>query len=65
MAASYLPQRRGPWHCGPCLSALADKGTQDITLDEKLLRYLSHSEKPPDPREELRVERASKFISMD
>jgi hypothetical protein len=47
------------------LLALKEKGTIDITLDEPLLRYLSHAERPQDPRDERRVHRASQFIFMD
>ena len=46
LPAGEVPQRRGSWHCKECLVRLEKEGERDLTLDEPLLRYLSHAESP-------------------
>jgi hypothetical protein len=42
-----------------------EKGLLDITLDEPVLRFLSHSELPKDDLDVGRVLRAAQFAQMD
>ena len=41
--------RSGPWHCRKCLHRFMTEGKADVTLDEELMRYLSHGESPESP----------------
>lgn len=40
-------------------------GTRDVTLDEELLRYLSHQERPPSYEALRRVLTAANFLHLD
>jgi hypothetical protein len=65
VAVDTLPTRRGPWYCHMCRHIYREKGLMDITLDEAILRYLSHGELPKDVRQEDRVRRAANFAELD
>lgn len=65
LAATVVPQRRGPWYCQLCKFKYSEAGLTDLTLDDPLLRYLAIGEVPPDAGVRERVERAAQYVEMD
>ena len=56
--------RAGPWYCRDCKDRLLAEGSNDVLLDEQLLRYLSHREAPPTVDAYRRVVTASAYLRI-
>jgi hypothetical protein len=65
MEDEELPNRRGPWHCHQCRIKFDRMQVRDLTLDEDLLKYLSHDELPRDHIKCARILKASRFMKLD
>lgn len=63
--ATEYPQRRGPWHCKNCKQWFGLIGTRDITLDETLLKYLSHGELSDTTATNARILKTANYVNMD